>query len=139
MNKSEWIWMPHPGHLIVANKCQFHLATYLPSGYLVSTVGEYWPERSVREIHAEVHDPKWHAENNHLRGYNYDYAYRKRFGFEDIGADRKYETMVFKAKATTAEECLACPYKQESGRDLDFTGYVWRQCQGSIRRPPRHV
>lgn len=118
MKKDKWIWMGHAGHFICADKCRFHLNTYV-GGYIVSTVGEYWPERAVREIHARVYNSEWHRENNHLLGDNYDAAYMKRFGFEEIGCGRTYETMVFKAKKT---DYICCPW-QMSGAELDFLGY----------------
>jgi hypothetical protein len=40
--------------------------------------------------------------------------------FEDIGCDRKYETMVFKARKSK-NKC--CPWVQKSGEDVDFDGY----------------
>lgn len=115
--------MPHPAHLIVSNDCQFHLATYLPSGWIVSTVGEYFPSRISREIHAKIFDPKWHRANNHLKGDVYDAAYFRRFGFSEIGAARTYETMVFRAMEMPANGCSACPYAIESGDNRDFEGY----------------
>jgi len=51
-SKGKWIWMPHAGHLIVSSDCRFHLNTYV-GGYIVSTVGEYFPDEGVREIFAE--------------------------------------------------------------------------------------
>lgn len=118
MKKDKWIWMPHAGHLIVGDKCQFHLNTYV-GRYIVSTVGEYWPEKGVRKIHAQVYDLNWLQENKHLLGDTFDNAYMKKFGFEDIGCDRKYETMVFKAKKST-HKC--CPYKMILG-EIDMKGY----------------
>lgn len=91
--------------------------------YMISTVGEYWPERAVREIHASIHDPKWHAENNYRKGDDYDYAYKKRFGFEEIGYLRKYETMVFKAKKMPVEGCKACTHCIEVTTNYAFEGY----------------
>lgn len=111
--------MPHAGHLIISNKCRFHLNTYI-GGYVVSTVGEWWPERSVREVHAKVYDPEWLRENQHLKGDMFDSAYFKRFGFEEIGCDRTYETMVFKAKKSS-HKC--CPYVMVSGDNKDFDSY----------------
>jgi len=119
MSKDKWIWMPHTGHLIVGNQCRFHLNTYV-NGYIISTVGEWWPERSSREIHAKVHDPKWLTENIHLRGDYFDAAYFKRFGFEEIGCDRIYETMVFNAMKSK-DKC--CPYKMKNPSCIDFDGY----------------
>ena len=119
MSRNNWVWMPHAGHFICGSKCQFHLNTYV-NGYIVSTVGELWPERASREIHAEIYDPEWYRENNKLRGDYFDNAYMKRFGFENIGCDRKYETMVFKAKRS---EYGCCPYIIASGGELAFRGY----------------
>ncbi len=119
---NNWKWFGHAGHLVVGDKCRFHLTTKV-GRYLVSTVGEYWPERSSREIHAKVYDPKWLAENQHLKGDEFDHAYMKKFGFETIGYDRKYETMVFKAgKACSSKEC-GCGLPEINGSELDFLGY----------------
>lgn len=119
--KDKWLWMPHAGHFIMGHACQFHLATKVGK-YLVSTVGEYWPDSQIRRIHAQVHDPKWLADNADLKGDYWDHAYAKRFGFEEIGASRKYETMVFKIKKSGG--CKACPYTAAGGQDLDFEGYT---------------
>ena len=120
--KSSWIWLPHAAHLIVSRDCQFHLATVI-GDHIVSTVGEWWPDRQIREIHAQVHKPEWLAENKHLKGDYFDAAYMKEFGFEDIGANRKYETMVFKSRLTPKRGCKACPYVIESGNSLDYDAY----------------
>jgi hypothetical protein len=116
--QSQWKWYGHAGHLIVGQWCRYHLCT-LVNGYLVSTVGEYWPERPVREIHAHVHDPKWLAENQHRRGGDFDSAYMKRFGFENIGCDRKYETFVFKAGEPCKSETCGCGLPEINGSELD--------------------
>ena len=97
MKKENWIWMPHPAHFICSDRCKFVLATYVGK-YIVSTVGEMWSERIVREIHADVHNLKWLLENKHLKGDSFDFAYFKKFGYQEIGAGRLYETMVFKAR-----------------------------------------
>lgn len=119
MKKENWVWMPHAAHLIVGNDCRFILATYVGK-YIVSTVGELWPDRVVREIHAKVHDSRWFLENKNLRGDNFNVAYFEKFGFETIGVGRIYETMVFKAKKSTLK---CCPYRIISGEDIDFGGY----------------
>ena len=118
MKKENWIWMPHAGHFICGHDCRFHLATYVGK-YIVSTVGEYWPDRQVREIHAQVHDPIWYGKNRILKGDYFEAEYFKRFGYTEIGLDRKYETMVFKA-TKSKEKC--CPYEMVSG-EKDFDGY----------------
>jgi len=121
MIEKKWIWMPHPAHFICARDCEFFLSTYVGK-YIVSTVGELWLSRSSREIHADVYDKKWLVENRHLLGDAFDSAYMKRFGFDDIGCDRKYETMVFKAvKAEVKNSC--CPYRIDVRKEVDFLGY----------------
>lgn len=121
MKKENWVWMPHPGHLIVSDMCRFVLNTYV-GGYIVSTVGEYWPSREVRLIHAKVQDEKWLQDNSHLKGNDFDNAYMKRFGFERLGAgeDDIYETMVFKARKTK-HGC--CPWTQVPGLDVEMDRY----------------
>lgn len=115
----DWQWFGHAGHLIVGQWCRFHLATLLPNGYYVSTVGEYWPERGVREIHAEVTDKKWLAENRHRRGDDFDAAYMKRFGYEDIGYGRKYETFVFESHSGECGCGCGLPNFDSSELDTD--------------------
>lgn len=122
LDKSKWVWMPHPGHLIVSSDCRFSLNTYV-GGYIVSTVGEWWPARVSREIHASVYDPEWLAENKHLKGDYFDRAYMKKFGYEDIGAGRTYETMVFKAEKETHDEFKCCPWKMSDPMNIDSDGY----------------
>ena len=119
MRKDKWVWMPHAGHFILGSKCRFHLNTYV-NGYIVSTVGELWNERRVREIHAKIYDKKWFKQNRHLLGDQFDSAYFKRFGYEEIGCDRKYETMVFEAKRS---EHKCCPYEMLNADSVDFEGY----------------
>lgn len=121
MRKDKWVWMPHAGHFICGDRCRFHLATYVGK-YLVSTVGEMWNERGSREIHAEVYDPKWQAENRHRKGDDFDHAYFVKFGYEEIGCDRTYETMVFKAKRAK-DENGCCPWRIEVSEEKDMEGY----------------
>lgn len=122
VTKDKWVWLPHPAHYICSDKCEFVMATKV-GRYIISTVGQYWPERAVREIHARIHDPKWHAENNNLKGDRYDYEYKKRFGYEEIGYQRKFETMVFPSKKMPEGGCEACPYTIKSGRNIDEEHY----------------
>lgn len=114
MKKEDWVWMPHPGHLIVSNDCRFHLNTYVGT-YIVSTVGEYLPDGPVREVLA------------HCRGITLEGKgdarladYMKKVGYEEIGLHRKYETMAFRAERSN-HKC--CPWKQQTGSDLDMEGY----------------
>lgn len=112
-------WFGNAAHFICGDRCQFHLATQV-GRYLVSTVGEMWSERSSREINARHADPAWLAEHEQLKGDFFDAAYMKRFGFEEIGYQRKYETMVFKA----GKPCTCgCGIPKISGDSLDFAPY----------------
>jgi hypothetical protein len=124
MRKGNWIWMPHSGHFILGDKCRFVLNTYVGS-YIVSTIGELWNDQAVRRIHASVHDDvygtAWYEENQHLKGDNFDAAYMRQYGFDNLGAgERKYETMVFPAKKSSIN---CCPWVMVSGEDVDFRGY----------------
>lgn len=46
----KWIWLPHPQHFCAAESCVFRLATLLPNGYLVSSVGEYKYNGELKDI-----------------------------------------------------------------------------------------
>lgn len=116
MKKQNWIWMPHPGHLIVATDCRFHLNTYV-GNYIVSTVGEYEPGMEVREIQANVKGLQLEGRGDARRA-----DAMEKLGFTELGMDRIYETMVFKAvRAPATEAC--CPWRQKSGSNIDFYGY----------------
>ncbi|KKM13440.1 hypothetical protein LCGC14_1716210 [marine sediment metagenome] len=118
MKRDKWVWMGHAGHFILGHRCRFHLSTYVGK-YIVSTVGELWNDRLVREIHAKIYDKKWLSENIYLKGDIFDAAYFKKFGYEEVGCNRLFETMVFKAKKS---ENKCCPYEMISG-EKDFEGY----------------
>lgn len=119
---SEWQWFGHAAHFICSDKCRFHLATQVGK-YLVSTVGELWPERAVREIHARSYDPKWFKENHALKGDYFDAAYMKRFGYDEIGYQRKYETMVFKAGPPCNRKDCGCGVPSIDGGEIDLQSY----------------
>ena len=119
MDKSKWVWMPHAGHFICGNECRFVLNTYVGK-YIVSTVGELWLCRISREVHANIHNRKWLQEHIHLKGDIFDHAYMKEFGYEQVGCDRKYETMVFRAEKSD-NKC--CPYRIIVDKNVDFKGY----------------
>jgi hypothetical protein len=120
---SEWKWFGSAGHLCVGHDCRFHLCTLIGE-HLISTVGEYWPDREVRMIHASCHDPAWLEANQHLKGDYFDRAYMQRFGFMEIGLDRIYETMVFKVtgEVCKSKECN-CGMPTIISNELDFEGY----------------
>lgn len=120
--REQWRWFGHAGHLIVAQWCRFHLTTQV-GDYLVSTVGEYWPDRAVRERYAAAEDEGWLAAHQHLPGDSFDAAYMKRFGFRTIGLYRTYETMVFRAGAPCAAPYCGCELPEIDGHERDFAGY----------------
>lgn len=116
MKKEKWIWMPHAAHFILGDKCGFKLATYVGK-YIVSTVGELWLERSSREVHAKVCG--WSSDKI---GDAWDNEYFKKFGYEKIGCDRIYETMVFKV-SKYKDKVSCCPYRINAAECVDSLGY----------------
>ena len=101
--RSEWIWMPHPAHLIVSRWCRFHMATMVGQ-YIVSTVGEYVHPRHAKG--SESGEAKW---------------LKKNWPGEDVGYGRKYETMVFPAGQRVEGRC--CQYEPSSWLELESRGY----------------
>jgi hypothetical protein len=114
MSRQDWIWQPHAGHFIGGRDCKFFLNTYV-NGYIVSTVGEYFPDSRIREIYAMSRGVKVEG-----KGDSWDNDYLKKVGYEEIGCNRKYETMVFKAHRVD-KSC--CQYRVDSFDDIDFCGY----------------
>jgi hypothetical protein len=101
----------------VAQDCRFHLAT-LVGKYLVSTVGEYLPDEGGREIHAQSKGIVLTGRGDERR-----YDFLKRVGFVEVGCDRKYETMVFRAGETCARPGCNCGLPEIDGSEVDFAGY----------------
>ena len=97
MKKEDWVWMPHAGHFICGQRCQFHLTTYV-GGYVVSTLGEL-PAMRVDERGRMVTDQGW----EHING----------------GCD--YETMVFRAEPSGFE---CCPWVMSSPCEVDAACYA---------------
>lgn len=129
MAREDWIWMPHPGHFICASNCQYHLNTMV-NGYILSTVGEYFPDRDVRKTLAEMKYKFGQITEDIFemliskKGDEYDFYYRKHIGFEEIGFNRTYETMVFPAvKCLEGEGANCCPWRQKSGESIEVFGY----------------
>jgi hypothetical protein len=87
--RADWEWFGHHGHLIVGRDCRFHLCTKV-GPWLVSTVGEYLPDETSREIHADVRGIE-------LKGRGDDRLadFMEKCGWVSIGAGRTYEMMVF--------------------------------------------
>lgn len=117
--ESEWRWFGAPGHLIVAIDCRFHLCTQI-GDVLVSTVGEYIPDESARDIHCHVHGITLEG-----RGDARFADYMRKVGFQEIGYGRTYETMVFR---TTGDVCHApgcgCGLPRIAPGELDMRGYT---------------
>lgn len=102
VNKAEWEWFGHPGHFICARWCRFHMTTKA-GAWLVSTVGEMVPPH--RSGGSEATEAAWLKDN---------------YPGEDIGYNRKYETMVFLAGAPCSAEGCNCglPFPEDySERD----------------------
>lgn len=119
IDESKWKWFGNAAHFICGNSCRFHMATQVGK-YLISTVGEMWSERAVREIHARCHDPKWLDKNVHRKGDDFDFHYMKRFGYEQIGCDRTFETMVFEAGKPCDAKACGCGLPSISGSEIDY-------------------
>lgn len=116
---NDWIWMPHAGHLIVGSDCRFHLFTKV-GDVVVSTVGEWVMPESAQRITAASRDADWYQDNHSRKGDAWRAAYQGRFGFEEIGAGRTYETMVFPA---TPSQHDCCPWCAADYGERDFAGY----------------
>lgn len=105
ISPSEWEWFGHAGHFICGQWCRFHLCTKV-GPYLVSTVGELvHPRHSKGSERAEA---EWLKDN--APG-------------EDVGCDRKYETMVFKAGAPCSlPDCNCGLPTLDDATELDMLG-----------------
>lgn len=98
------VYMAHPGHFIGGADCAFHLNTYVASGYIVSTVGEYRPK-----VVFEGDGIRPRRDDDPPKGLGYP---------EETSL---YETMVFKAKKSST---TCCPWRMESGHELDSKRYA---------------
>lgn len=114
----DWEWFGHPGHFICAKDCRFHLCTRV-GGFLVSTVGELFPSEGVREILARSRGIVLEG-----RGDEREASYMRQVGYQDIGLDRKYETMAFKlnGKRCTSDGCQ-CGLPGIIPNEIEFAGY----------------
>lgn len=102
--RSEWVWMPHPGHMYISQDCKFFLTTWI-NGYIVSTVGEYRPDSRIRDTWTKTQKRKY-----------------EKMGSEDIGNGRLYQTRVF--KSLPKDEASCCFYRIMNSSELDDSGYV---------------
>jgi hypothetical protein len=115
--KADWQWFGDAGHFICGHDCRFHLCT-LVGDHLVSTVGKYLPDESVREIFAKSRGVTLTGMGDERRA-----QYMHEIGYEEIGCDRTYETMVFRAgEPCTVADC-GCGLPKITGHELDSGGY----------------
>lgn len=118
IDKREWIWMGHPAHFICAHDCRFHLATVVGK-YIISTVGEHLPDAPVREIIAKSTGVKLEGKGDARL-----VDFLAKCDYQDIGYERKFETMVFEAVARDEIDGVSCcPYRPKNGRELEMQGY----------------
>lgn len=89
--QSDWQWYGTVGHFICGRDCRFHLATKVGK-YLVSTIGQFFPDSQVRKILAESRGITLTQ-----RGDAGDQEWLDKVGWEPIGAWGTYETLVFEA------------------------------------------
>ena len=116
--ENNWKWFGQVGHLIVGQWCQFHLCTLIGE-YMVSTVGQYLPPEGVREVLANCRNIELEGQ-----GENREADYLKKVGFENVGAGRKYETMVFNAKPCVVKGCDCGGHPVPTDHmEIDFDGY----------------
>lgn len=116
--REDWQWFGNAAHLNVGQDCRFHLAT-LVGPWLVSTVGEYLPDSGVREIMPQSRGITLTGRGDERRA-----SWMKQVGYEEIGAGRKYETMVFRAgEPCTAKGCNCGLPLAEDWSELDSDGY----------------
>ena len=115
-------WFGNAGHFICSRDCRFHLTTIVNNRWLVSTVGELWPSRAVREIHAQYTDAAWLAANKSKLGDEFNFAYMQKFGYDTIGCDRTYETMVFRAGKRCERKDCGCGLPELASSELEFIG-----------------
>lgn len=109
IDKSDWVWFGTPGHFLCSRWCRFHLCTQV-GAFLVSTVGEY-----VHPRHGggrEDKEAEW---------------LRRNWPGEDIGYNRKYETMVFAAGPICTEPGCGCGMPTINGHEIDCIGANTRQ------------
>lgn len=117
MKKKNWKWFGAPGHFICSSDCRFHLCTQI-GRYLISTVGEYFPDYQVREIYAESRGVKLEGIGDERRA-----DYMRKIGFETIGYNRLYETMVFLAGKPCSRKGCDCQLPELASSELDFAPY----------------
>lgn len=118
--RDEWEWFGSPAHLIVGRDCRFHMATRV-GAWLVSTVGEWLPDSASWDIYAG----RVGGIPAGLRGDERRDWFLENVGFIEIGAGRKFETMVFRAGERCAIPECGCGGLPAAAdwSELDSDGY----------------
>ena len=116
--QSEWKWYGKAAHFILGEWCRFHLATQI-GDHIISTVGELFPDAPVRELYAEMRGKPLVGKGDARVA-----DYMIKFGYEEIGYKRKYETLVFRVtgEVCTAEGC-DCGLPEIVASELDGDSY----------------
>jgi hypothetical protein len=115
--KDDWKWFGNAAHFICGHMCRFHMATQV-GPWLVSTVGEMWPDSEVREIYANSRGIELVG-----RGDARAADYMRKVGYEEIGYGRKFETMVFRAGSPCSAAGCGCGLPSISGEELGSESY----------------
>lgn len=115
--EKRWKWFGNAGHFILGHQCRFHMTTQVGK-YLVSTVGQLLHDSSVREILAKSRGIVLEG-----RGDEREADWMNKVGFGDIGYNRKFETMVFRAGKRCAAKGCKCGIPSISGSELDADSY----------------
>lgn len=116
--ESEWKWYGDAAHFICGSQCEFHLATQIGTR-IVSTVGKLFPDSKVRAIYAQSRGVVIEG-----KGDEWDWNYRHKMpnhGYEQIGCDRLYETMVFDLSGKICG--CGCGLPKIIPNELDCRGY----------------
>lgn len=113
ISEKNWEWFGHAAHFICGRWCRFHMATVIGE-HLISTVGLY--------VHPRQSGGGEGEEREFLK---------KNPNGEEIGCNRFYETMVFKAGKRCKVSGCACGLPEISGSELDSNGY---QTAGEARK-----
>ena len=117
---SEWKWFGRPAHFIGSFDCRFHMATKIGK-YVVSTVGDYWPDEPVRDIMCKLKGIQIVAQSGDAKRAEQ----QEKLGFLEIGVGRLYETMVFlhNGEVCKAKGCCCGMPKISDYQELDMQGY----------------
>lgn len=115
--RDQWQWFGKPAHFICSHDCRFHMATKV-GPWVVSTVGEYLPDSQVRDILAKARGIVLSGKGDERLA-----SWMEQAGYEEIGSERTYETMVFVAGPPCGDGCGCGVPTLRSASERDFRGY----------------